>query len=68
MMGTVNSNNNNLINMANAMAHLTKEQAEVIQMYCCQEMTLDAIAKKLGLSRYTVQSRLNTAIKKLRKI
>lgn len=67
-MGTVNSKNNNLNNMANAMTHLTKEQAEVIQMYCCQGMTLDAIAEKLGLSRFSVQSRLNTAMKKLRKI
>ena len=63
-MGTVNSNNNNfLINMTN----LTKEQTDIIHMYCCQKMTLDAIAEKLGLSRHTVQSRLNTAMKKQRK-
>lgn len=47
--------------------HLTQAQAEVIQLHFYQNMTQEAVAKKLGISRSSVQDRLNTALKKLRK-
>lgn len=46
---------------------LTEAQAEVVQLHFYQNMTQKAVASKLGISRSSVQSRLNTAIKKLRK-
>ena len=70
MMGTVNSEKSilNNVKMANAIKHLTQAQAEVIEMYFFQDMTLDAIAERLGISRAGVQDRLNGALKKLKKL
>ena len=70
MMGTVNSEKSilNNVKMANAIKHLTQAQAEFIEMYFFQDMTLDAIAERLGISRAGVQDRLNGALKKLKKL
>ena len=69
MMGTVNSENFilNNVKMASAIKYLTQAQAEVIDMYFFQNMTQDAIAEKLGISRSSVQDRLNGALRKLKK-
>jgi RNA polymerase sigma factor (sigma-70 family) len=53
--------------LADAMTRLTQAQSEVIQLCFYQNMTQEAAAKKLGLSRASVQDRLNGALKKLRK-
>lgn len=50
-----------------AESHLTQAQAEVIRLCFYQNMTQEAAAKKLGLSRASVQDRLNGALKKLKK-
>lgn len=50
-----------------AMSHLKEKQMEVIQMYFYQNMSQQQIADKLGISRSSVQSRLDAALKKLRK-
>ena len=50
-----------------AESRLTQAQAEVIQLHFYQNMTQDAVAEKMGISRSSVQDRLNSALKKLRK-
>ena len=50
-----------------AMSHLKEKQMEVIQLYFYHDMTQQQIADKLGISRSSVQDRLDGALKKLRK-
>ena len=50
-----------------ALKFLTEKQREVIKLTFWENMTQDQIAEKLGISRASVQDRLDGAKKKLRK-
>lgn len=53
--------------MKKAMEKLTAKQREVIMLCYYEKMTQDEISQKLGIGRTSVESRLNGALKKLRK-
>lgn len=63
-----NSRREMLKKLRKAMKKLTKAQREVIDLYFYKEMTQDEIAEKLNIKRTSVQSRLDCAMKKLRKL
>lgn len=54
--------------MKKAIENLTDKQIEVIKLYFYEQMTQDEISQKLGIGRTSVESRLNGAIKKLKKV
>lgn len=60
-------NDKKYLQLKEAMEHLTEKQLEVIQLYFFENLTQHAIANKLGIGRTTVEDRLNSALKKLRK-
>lgn len=50
-----------------AMEHLTAKQLVVVQLYYYDNLTQQQIADKLGISRRSVEDRIDGALKKLRK-
>lgn len=54
-------------NLHKAIEKLTENQREVIKLYYWGELSEEKIAKKLGISRASVQDRLDGAKKKIRK-
>ena len=53
--------------LEDAMNHLTEKQLQVIELYYYEQLTQQAIADRLGISRTSVQDRHDSALKKLRK-
>lgn len=50
-----------------ALNHLTQKQLEVVRLHFLEQLTQEEIAQQLGIARPSVQSRLDGAIKKLKK-